>query len=139
MHLLQLLALLLTSALGFPEFFLEIPNGASLPGAGHHAPAGGGSLNSFGEDFTEAGWTWSLAFCELDSDGDGLSNGQELGDPLCVWYRGSEEQPLPLKGHPGIHSSEDATGQPSPASKLAATKAQRTALLSGVKKARAEL
>ncbi len=24
----------------------------------------------------------------MDSDGDGLSNGAELGDPDCIWYKG---------------------------------------------------
>ena len=35
---------------------------------------------------------WS-AFCQLDSDRDGLANGIELLDPQCVWRPG---QPRPL-------------------------------------------
>lgn len=36
-----------------------------------------------------------------DSDGDGISNGEELGDPDCVW----RENTIPDKNafsHPGI-------------------------------------
>jgi hypothetical protein len=29
--------------------------------------------------------SWDVALCQLDSDGDGQSNGQELGDPNCEW------------------------------------------------------
>lgn len=28
---------------------------------------------------------WSLSLCGADSDGDGLTNGDELGDPCCNW------------------------------------------------------
>ena len=28
---------------------------------------------------------WDQTLCEKDSDGDGKSNGQELGDPECQW------------------------------------------------------
>ncbi|OWF37770.1 Tyramine beta-hydroxylase [Mizuhopecten yessoensis] len=37
----------------------------------------------------------------MDSDGDGFSNGAELGDPKCVWIPGSEPDGTPT-GHPGI-------------------------------------
>jgi len=42
---------------------------------------------------------WSKV-CNTDSDGDGLTNGQELGDPQCRWRRG-EPSPGPVLGHPG--------------------------------------
>lgn len=38
--------------------------------------------------------------CPLDSDGDGLTNGQELGDPNCRWRQGDPD-PGPGLGHPG--------------------------------------
>ncbi|XP_062608799.1 temptin-like [Saccostrea cucullata] len=52
-------------------------------------------LNVFGEAYKSANFQWAL-ICNLDSDGDGLSNGAELGDPNCVFASGT-----PI-GHPGI-------------------------------------
>ena len=48
--------------------------------------------NGFGFDYVMARQNWS-AFCQLDSDRDGLANGIELLDPQCVWRPG---QPRPL-------------------------------------------
>jgi hypothetical protein len=46
------------------------------------------SLNPFGEDFREQGFAWTRTLCQMDSDGDGYTNGQELGDPCCTWKQG---------------------------------------------------
>ncbi len=44
-------------------------------------PPSGDNLNAFGLDFSDSnGQTWSLELASLDSDGDGCSNGAELGD-----------------------------------------------------------
>ena len=37
-----------------------------------------------GKAFSAAGQLWTLTLCSADSDGDGLSNGEELGDPCCT-------------------------------------------------------
>ena len=44
-------------------------------------------LNPFGEDYRSNGYAWTKELCELDSDGDGFTNGEELGDPCCVWTK----------------------------------------------------
>lgn len=36
--------------------------------------------------------------CMMDSDGDGLTNGQELGDPCCAWRFDSRETPYTSTG-----------------------------------------
>eukprot|EP00741_Cyanophora_paradoxa_P017188 tig00020960_g16600.t1 len=76
----------------FPMYLSLIPNGilvkrGGLPwiGVGHENALGGGPRNVFGEDFARAGHKWTKELCEKDSDGDGYSNGWELGDPCCVW------------------------------------------------------
>ena len=45
---------------------------------------------------------WDEALCNLDSDGDNKTNGEELGDPDCVWTP-SSELPDEITGlsHPG--------------------------------------
>ncbi len=49
----------------------------------------GAPLTVFGRDAEASGRspTWSALF-ELDSDGDGLTNGEELGDPEGLWSIG---------------------------------------------------
>ncbi|MEM6956086.1 MAG: MopE-related protein [Myxococcota bacterium] len=42
-------------------------------------------LNAFGLAFRANGTVWSNALAELDSDGDGFTNGQELQDPTGTW------------------------------------------------------
>lgn len=36
------------------------------------------------QDFKNAGKKWTVDLCKKDSDGDGFTNGQELGDPSCI-------------------------------------------------------
>ena len=51
--------------------------------------------------------------CRLDSDGDGQTNGEELGDPDCSWTTGSTPSRSNDLSHPGtcdisqsVHCSE---------------------------------
>ncbi|UCF05555.1 MAG: hypothetical protein JSV33_00530 [bacterium] len=43
-------------------------------------PTVGTDLNSFGKDFQANGLEWNADLAAIDSDGDGFSNGLELGD-----------------------------------------------------------
>lgn len=33
---------------------------------------------------------WNVGMCTTDSDQDGATNGDEMGDPCCVWAAGSD-------------------------------------------------
>ncbi len=74
-----------------PARVSQLPNGSALGCASCHVnPSGGGTLTSFGRDInnnylTQPGRSgqvvWNAMLAMLDSDGDGVSNGRELGDP----------------------------------------------------------
>ena len=112
------LAYVVTGAVAYPHFATKIPNGYSVPnpgpqggvwaGVGHQNAAGGAERNAFGLDFAANDFVWNTALCESDSDGDGRSNGEELGDPNCQWGEG--DVPLgPALSHPGIADKPQAS------------------------------
>ncbi|XP_056001096.1 tyramine beta-hydroxylase-like isoform X2 [Ostrea edulis] len=104
--------LLLPGVNGYPDFKSEIPNGDKVPdpcnkdklwsGVGHLKPGGGGPRNPFGIMFASNGKTWAGIVCDSDSDGDGVTNGAELGDPDCEWVKGQRPSRTQNITHPGI-------------------------------------
>ncbi|ESO91706.1 hypothetical protein LOTGIDRAFT_233457 [Lottia gigantea] len=104
---------LLTAICGYSYFQEKIPNGDFIPhpckpnfvwkGVGHQNWAGGGPRNQFGKDFLAAGKKWTEELCRKDSDADGKTNGQELGDPNCIWRPGTiPEGTVTGISHPGV-------------------------------------
>lgn len=105
------------------EYLAKIPNGDaySRPGSGiecqylGHTPClPGEDNNQFGKDFKNNNYIWDKKLCEMDSDGDGVTNGQELGDPCCEW---SENRLAEVRqdglSHPGdkeLDAAKDAPG-----------------------------
>lgn len=53
----------------------------------HVNERGGGPRNVFGSAWERSNRQWSAIF-DLDWDGDGFTNGEELGDPAGQWQRG---------------------------------------------------
>jgi predicted ferric reductase len=106
--LVLLIALHNSNVYGKQSFQAKIPNGGRVPGhpaLGHKSATSGNSLNNFGRDYERYDGRWTTAFCNADSDGDGQSNGLELGDPNCVWTRGATPQRLTLISDPSDSSS----------------------------------
>lgn len=130
-----LLFLFSSAARGFPSYRFHIPNGHRVPcpegaegclpgfqvqnqppstcnGLGHTTCEGGSlPLNSFGESLTAFGYDWTLELCQEDSDGDGQTNGEELGDPCCNWTVGSMASDYMARmtpSHPGVASHKQA-------------------------------
>lgn len=101
------------SASARPSYVGAVPNVNNNCGVCHVAAGGGGPRNAFGED-VEAAMpftgpdtdTWSALFC-VDSDGDGKTNGQELGDPCGAW-RIADDDPAGDISAPGDDSSTTA-------------------------------
>ncbi|KAK7506928.1 hypothetical protein BaRGS_00001779, partial [Batillaria attramentaria] len=109
-NILLALLCLVPAARTYRHYADQIPNGARVPvpcknnvlwhGVGHLNVEGGGERNVFGLDFAAAGHKWTADLCNKDSDGDGKSNGQELGDPQCTWTPGSIPQSSTGITHP---------------------------------------
>ena len=93
------------------------PNGANVQGVaaiGHKNVGGGGVTNLYGQNFGSAGLKWTSALCTMDSDGDGQSNGLELGDPCCLWVHGGGDPTFMNDiSHPGDNTK--MTRRPMPA------------------------
>ncbi len=92
-----------------PGYESLMPNPSGVPGtycstAACHAS--NRAYNNFGSDFRAAGdKMWSPALCMKDSDGDGQTNGEELGDPCCVWTGGAAARSTDIS-NPGINTSK---------------------------------
>ena len=125
----------------YPSFGSKVPNGERVPcldeddasciggfcrGLGHGTCAGGvagnPNLNPFGLDWKQNGYEWTTELCQADSDGDGFTNGEELGDPCCTWvagvFGGSGDSDYLLNfvpSHPGDadHTPSDEYQRPS--------------------------
>lgn len=85
-------------------FLALIPNAEDYPqvtALGHVNKNGGGPLNVFGEAFRDHKFTWSLEMCLGDADGDGATNGMELGDACCTWKEGDRAPRSWGLSHPG--------------------------------------
>ncbi|KAG9414762.1 a1-alpha2 repression [Aphanomyces cochlioides] len=92
------------TAAALPTYVAQVPNADKVSGVaaiGHVNPAGGGARNPFGIAFAGASHTWSTALCQADSDGDGATNGEELGDPCCTWRVGATLATTTAT-HPGV-------------------------------------
>ncbi|MBI1947210.1 MAG: hypothetical protein HYS27_16060 [Deltaproteobacteria bacterium] len=96
-------------ALASSTFVELVPNGAAHSCLTCHLQDDGGEgWNDFGQEILETGGAnpdanpddqndgfvgpprWGDV-CELDSDGDGYRNGEELGDPTCTWAAGDDD------------------------------------------------
>lgn len=103
------IVLLPSEAWARAEYLGQIPNGTVFACATCHvSPAGGGPRNPFGTS-TEAALDGAnvrwLDLYALDSDGDGQTNGQELGDPCGDWSTGAPAPRLADISAPGDVSS----------------------------------
>lgn len=90
----------------------DIPNGGRFQCQNCHPDNDGSTFTPFGSDAKghfiaddEGGVStehvlWDTAWCQRDSDGDGRSNGEELGDPGCTWERGDPD-PVGQVTNPG--------------------------------------
>jgi hypothetical protein len=108
----------------------QIPNGDKFSCSNCHInPNGGGARNNFGkavEALVSPGSSqdfWVSGLAALDSDGDGVTNGQELGDPNGTWR----------PGQPNPGQSADVFNPGNSASKPSATSVENNTLVNTYK------
>ena len=94
----------------------QIPNGAAFSCNACHTAGGGSPRNAFGLELetnflTAAGAAgdviWGPELAALDSDGDGVSNGAELGDPDGTWVVGDPDPEGGENGEEEDHGDGD--------------------------------
>jgi uncharacterized protein (TIGR03382 family) len=114
-----LLTLSASTAEARPFRVTQIPNGADFGCTSCHTSPAGGARNSFGTAVA-AGFTsapssapagWGPVLAGLDSDGDGFTNGEELGDPNGTWTVG-DPNPTFSATDPGDSTSFPAVTDP---------------------------
>ena len=91
----------------------NIPNGSKFSCLNCHADTKASSNTDFGSDarnylipvgtVSTQQVEWG-PLCPLDSDRDGWTNGQELGDPNCIWKAG-DANPKGTLTNPGVFES----------------------------------
>lgn len=70
----------------------QVPNGGALACTGCHPGGDSTQFTLFGaqmRDLPNGTADWAT-LCGLDADGDGATNGAELGDPGCVFPQGND-------------------------------------------------
>lgn len=98
----------------YPQMQFRLPNGDNIYRNGDYSPALGHKdhngddptqLNPFGMYMKVEGMHWTQQTCRGDADGDGYTNGEELGDPDCLWAPGHTPSRTTDLSHPGYADS----------------------------------
>ncbi len=90
--LFNLLVFLISLASAYPQYNSNVPNGNNIPPSALELGHPGGATKRytpFANQYVSNGRKWTRGLCTSDADGDGQTNGLEMGDPCCTWVQGS--------------------------------------------------
>lgn len=79
---------LATTTYAYQQDLAKLPNGNSYGLTLGHPGGVTRKATSLASSFYSNGQKWNKAFCAADADGDGQTNGFEMGDPCCTWSIG---------------------------------------------------
>jgi hypothetical protein len=104
--------LLLASTYAYRQDLAKLPNGNSYGLTLGHPGGTTSRTTKIASSFYAMGQTWNKAFCLADADGDGQSNGLEMGDPCCKWSPGQVPQFTTGLSDPNSAASTTMTPMP---------------------------
>jgi hypothetical protein len=103
---------LATSAYAYQQDLTKVPNGNTYGITLGHPGGATRKATNFANSFYSSGQKWTKAFCHADADGDGQSNGFEMGDPCCIWTVGQTAMITTSLSDPNSASSKTVRMMP---------------------------
>ena len=88
LRILTILFLSLSFTNAYPSDLAKLPNGNSYGLTLGHPGGVTKKPTALATSFYSNGQKWNKEVCQADVDGDGQTNGFEMGDPCCTWYIG---------------------------------------------------
>ena len=116
-----------TAVNAYRRYMVGFPNAGSIPcvdnaegchgtniceASGHSSCLSLGDATGIANDWGalfKGELVWDVNICSADTDGDGFTNGDELGDPCCAWNYGDAPMFASDISHPSYGSSFPAT------------------------------
>lgn len=93
------------------SYLSDVPNGRAADCIACHVDGDSGPLNAFGDHYAAADGWWAGIY-DLDSDGDGETNGLELGDACGLWVPGAVPPRSSGLSNPGLLASVSSQVMP---------------------------
>jgi hypothetical protein len=103
---------LMVSTYAFQQDLAKLPNGNTYGITLGHPGGATKKATPFASSFYSAGQKWSKTFCQADTDGDGQSNGLEMGDPCCLWSVGKSPMITTTLSDPNSAASKTTRQMP---------------------------
>lgn len=104
--------LLAVTTYAYQQDLAKLPNGNSYGLTLGHPGGVTRKATNLASSFYANGQKWDKAICQADADGDGQTNGFEMGDPCCKWSIG--QTPMFTTGLSDPNSAASKSIRPMP-------------------------